>query len=121
MIGRREHAQAMWESGEYTMRDIAAACGVEMSVVREWKRVDGWRTDFEPAELAPDVRERALELFDEDRTVSEIARELGVGRTTIYRWLDSRTAFAWRCGCTEYGGRLTTEHCPTCRRRAPFL
>lgn len=121
MIGRREHAQAMWESGEYTMRDIAAACGVEMSVVREWKREDGWRTDFEPVSLPEAVRLKALELFDADHNVSEIARELGIGRTTIYRWLDGRTATAWRCDCSEYAGRITTERCPLCKRRAPFL
>lgn len=121
MTDPRIHAKAMWESGDYTMRDIAAACAVEMSVIREWKREDGWRTDFEPVELPPEVRREALDLLDADHSVSEVARRLKVGRTTLYRWLDSRTAFAWRCGCTEYGGALRADTCPLCQRRAPFL
>lgn len=120
MIHPRTHAKAMWESGEYTMRDICAACGVEASVVRTWKREDAWRTDFEPAALDPGVRSAAIDLFDAGETISAIARELGVHRKTIQRWLEGRYATTWRCNCTEYGRVVRGPAC-ACGRRAPFL
>lgn len=120
MIDARAHAKAMWESGDYTMRDIAVACGREMSCLREWRREDGWRTATALVRLGPELREQALALLDEGYTPSAIARELLVSRTTVRRWRDDRPSALWRCDCSPYGVRTAEPHCPACGRRSPL-
>lgn len=120
MIDARQHAKAMWESGDYTMRDICACVGREMPVVRAWKLEDGWRTDFEPRSHGEDVKAEALSLVDAGVPEAEIARRCRINRKTVQRWRAARPASRWRCGCSEYGGVLATKTCPRCNRAAPF-
>lgn len=116
----RAYAKALWESEEYTMRDIAAACGREMSVIRAWKREDQWRTDFEPVSYRDDLRAEAVRRVDAGECTAAIARELGVHRKTIQRWQRRRIASTWRCDCTPYGVRTARAVCPACGRASPL-
>jgi transposase len=122
MIDPRTHAKALYESGDYTMRDIAAAVGREMSVIREWKREDGWQLRAEPKAFGPEERERAFTLLDEGHNPYQVAKLMGVHHKTIQRWLDGRTIYAWRCYCVgEQATLVKAVRCPLCDKRAPFL
>lgn len=119
-----DHIQAgiMFQSGEYTMQDIAQSVGVPVEIIREWRKEDEWPTPpVEPKEFSPEVRRQALNLIDDGESISAVSQALGMDRKTIYRWLEVRPSGIWRCYCVPLGVTIKGDRsCPVCGGLSPL-
>jgi transposase-like protein len=82
----KEKAVQMYGEG-HSAGDVAAALGIGKTTVYRWCHAAGCiRTNSETKGCTDDVKSRAIEMYRYGMDSTQVAKQLGIGTTTVCRW-----------------------------------